>query len=113
MKRVLFAILIFATLSLSAQRAATSPQDDRSCWGSDKPCADGQYRDHLGNEQPATCNNNASTAEAHKCHCAKDTTTLEQCPENNMQMDMSKCQVYCREDACGCITVCDFNNAAK
>jgi hypothetical protein len=101
------------TIALLALPLFAQQNDRQDCWGSDKPCSDGQYRDRQGKEQPASCNNDRATDEVHKCHCARDTTKLEECPSTNMAMDMSKCQVYCREDACKCVTVCDFNDDKK
>lgn len=53
---------------------------------------------HAG--QPATCNNYKDNM--HKCECNKAMT----CPEPGTPED-EKCQVYCRHDACKCVSPCD------
>lgn len=101
-------ILILAVyLAALATLTMATPQDEcRNYWGKDQPCpADGKYYGSDGREQPATCDNNYQNQSP--CQCAKATTKLEDCPSGNMQMDMSHCSVFCREHACGCVTVCD------
>lgn len=60
---------------------------------------------HAG--QPATCNNYKDNT--HPCMCNMATT----CPDYDDQgkqlprVEDSKCQVYCRHEACQCISPCD------
>lgn len=104
MKILLLVLLL--VIPVLAQNDAQGPCYDER--GNEARCSDGKFHDHNGRVQPDTCNNNYQNAD--KCQCAKATTTLENCPENNLQMDMSKCQVWCRDDACECVTVCDNND---
>lgn len=87
------------------------PQQHDPCWGSDKPCADGKYRDWQGSEQPETCNNNHDNT--HPCHCVIADTDGAHCPPdglNPMRHDMGPtCSTYCRTEACKCVNQCDFN----
>jgi hypothetical protein len=58
-----------------------------------------QERQHEG--QPESCNNMADNT--HKCDCHK----TQQCdaPGESHSED-PKCQVYCRPDACKCVSSC-------
>jgi hypothetical protein len=52
--------------------------------------------------QPATCDNFHSNS--HKCECHR----ANQCPTpGETRSEDPKCQVYCRPDACKCISPCD------
>ena len=120
MNRVFIGLLVAAALfaqPLPQQGTCYGPPDkDGSVH--DVRCPDGKYHAPNGDIQPDSCNNNylgkdgKPQPEAAKCKCAKATTPQEECPNNNMQMDMSKCSVYCRKDDCLCVTVCDMNTVA-
>jgi hypothetical protein len=82
-------------------------QDDSNppCWGSDKPCEDGKYRDYQGKEQPASCDNFSKTGKAaiHDCECEAAT----QCAHPGKPVARTgKCKTYCRPKACSCIKDC-------
>jgi hypothetical protein len=105
-KTVFWLGCLMMLLALRAQDSA--PQD---CWGKDKPCSDGTYRDYQGKEQPNTCNNYKTTpdGDVHKCACNKAT----ECPDvdkdgkEQPRHAMPNCGTYCRESACKCISPCD------
>lgn len=50
--------------------------------------------------QPGTCNN--SEGNPHPCAC----NHAMQCPSKERENEDSKCQVYCRHDACRCCKEC-------
>jgi hypothetical protein len=54
--------------------------------------------------QPATCNNFHNNT--HKCECHRAT----ECPDGKPKAEDTKCQVYCRKDACRCISACTSHN---
>jgi len=57
---------------------------------------------HAG--QPQTCNNYHNNS--HKCECNRAT----ECPDGKKKEEDTKCQVYCRKDACKCVSACTSSN---
>ena len=57
---------------------------------------------HVG--QPETCNNYRNNT--HKCECHRAT----ECPNGKSKPEDTKCQVYCRKDACKCLSPCTSHN---
>ena len=131
MKRALLLFAVFATLMMGINPAdydpyhdnshdtysllaAAFPQGDRDCWGSDKPCADGKYRDRQGNEQPDNCSNVGDGPEQNNCACNR----AHYCPPQNangeppppQEHENSDCKVYCRGDHCHCSSPCESMN---
>ena len=107
-------ILVLALPLLAQPRQGDG--DDNSCWGAQKPCQDGIYRDNQGRPQPASCDNNSTTAPEHKCHCVIADTDADHCPPegrpNRAHQMGSMCQTYCRDEACTCVNQCDFDGSA-
>ena len=68
-------------------------------------CASAAQQGHEG--QPATCNNYRSNE--HPCACHRATGCPEHDPDGRPipRPEDQKCQVYCRPDACRCISPCD------
>jgi hypothetical protein len=62
---------------------------------------------HAG--QPESCNNYHDTAEAHKCKCGR----AMMCNRDPNAPEDSKCQTYCRKEACKCIGPCDTHKHGK
>src|SRR5438132_163730 len=54
--------------------------------------------------QPETCNNYRNNT--HKCECHRAT----ECPNGKAKPEDTKCQVYCRKDACRCVSPCTSHN---
>jgi len=57
---------------------------------------------HAG--QPETCNNYRDNT--HKCECHR----AIECPNGKPKPEDTKCQVYCRKDACRCVSPCTSHN---
>ena len=109
MRKLLLLLVVYC--SFFAIGYSTFGQDDgdsppaNPCWGSDKPCPDGKFRDRQGKEQPASCDNMPKTGSAatHECQCER----TEQCARPGKEIYMSaKCSVYCRVHDCHCIRDC-------
>src|SRR5437868_3941221 len=54
--------------------------------------------------QPETCNNYRDNT--HKCECHH----AVECPDGKAKPEDTKCQVYCRKDACRCVSPCTSHN---
>jgi len=105
--KTLYLFVALCCLGMMAVPAYRAAQDDSNppCWGSDKPCPDGKYRDYQGKEQPASCDNFSKTGKAtvHDCECEAAT----QCAHPGKPVARTgKCKTYCRPKACDCIKDC-------
>jgi hypothetical protein len=106
--------ILFLVLLLAAGLPFAYSQDD-GCWGSDKPCSDGKFRDYQGKEQPTACDNQPNGPNKdkkdtmHDCMCARAGDPSTPCAAGQQEMPMpgSQCKTYCREHACGCANPCN------
>jgi hypothetical protein len=64
---------------------------------------DGHYHDHQGNVQPDICNNYHENI--HPCDCNRSSTDCD--VHDHTVSPGSKCQTYCRDKACKCVSPCD------
>lgn len=113
--RLLFMGFLATQISVSHAAQDNGPRQD--CWGKDTKCSDGEFRDWQGNKQPATCDNNFTTEESHRCKCMIAMTDADHCPPGGVKRDYQgmgpNCRVSCREKACLCVNQCDANEPDK
>ena len=58
---------------------------------------------HVG--QPATCNNYYDNT--HKCECERAQSDCKDPNQSGTEEPGTKCQTYCRKDACKCANPCN------
>jgi hypothetical protein len=105
MKR-LYLLIAMCSLGMLAVPAYRAAQDDSNppCWGSDKPCEDGKFRDYQGKEQPAKCRNYKVDGKDGNCTMCEAAT---QCARPGKAVyRTAKCGTYCRPRACDCTKDC-------
>jgi hypothetical protein len=95
MKTLILTICLALATGLS-----TFSQDDSSCNGRDVRCSDGHYHAPDGTIQPDTCATHEG--DTHPCQCERATKCGSGGP-NLATEPGSKCQTYCRKNACTCV----------
>jgi hypothetical protein len=105
LKKLILVLCVFCLSFAAGYRVFGQDDSNPPCWGSDKPCEDGKYRDYNGKEQPPSCDNFEKTGKAtvHDCDCERATD----CARPGKQIGMTgKCKTYCRPKDCKCTKDC-------